>query len=95
MKKWFDTVKIDLEGKIGSVFATENYIGGGADVAELGMIGHMLIRGMLVYSSGCTRQGPITHYGAVTIKDGDESQQRRAKLLGERAASKAIELFDE
>lgn len=30
MKKWFDTTKVDLEGKLGSVFATENYLGGGA-----------------------------------------------------------------
>lgn len=93
MKKWFDTTKVDLEGKLGSVFATENYIGGGADVAELGMIGHMLIRGMLAYSAGCTKEGPITHYGAVAIKDGDEYQQRRAKLLGKRVAEKAMELF--
>ncbi|TCL70943.1 NAD(P)H dehydrogenase (quinone) [Hydrogenispora ethanolica] len=93
MKKWFDTTKIDLEGKLGSVFATENYLGGGADVAELGLIGHMLIRGMLVYSAGCAKAGPITHYGAVTIKDGDEWQQRRARLLGKRVAEKAWELF--
>ena len=93
IKKWFDTTKIDLVGKLGSVFATENYLGGGADVAEMGMIGHMLIRGMLIYSAGSTKQGPITHYGAVTIKDGDEFQQRRAKLLGKRVAEKAVELF--
>ena len=93
MKKWFDTTKVNLEGKLGSVFATENYIGGGADVAELGMIGHILVRGMIAYSAGFTKEGPITHYGAVAIKDGDEYQQRRAKLLGKRVAEKAIELF--
>ncbi len=93
IKKWFDTTKIDLEGKLGSVFATENYLGGGAEVAEMGMIGHMLIRGMLIYSAGFTKQGPITHYGAVNIKDGDEFQQRRSKLLGQRIAEKAVELF--
>jgi NAD(P)H dehydrogenase (quinone) len=93
MKKWLDTTKVELEGKLGSVFATENYLGGGADVAELGMIGHLLIRGMLIYSAGCTKEGPITHYGAVTIKDGDEWQQRRARLLGKRVAEKSVELF--
>ncbi len=94
IKKWFDTTKIDLEGKLGGVFVTENYLGGGADVAELGMIGHMLIRGMLVYSAGYTKAGPITHYGAVSIKAGDEWQKRRAKLYGKRLAEKAVELFE-
>jgi NAD(P)H dehydrogenase (quinone) len=93
MKKWFDTAKVNLAGKLGSVFATENHLGGGADMAELGMIGHMLVRGMLVYSAGGSKEGPITHYGAVTIKDGDEFQQHRAKLLGKRVAEKAMELF--
>ncbi|MCX7708532.1 MAG: flavodoxin family protein [Clostridia bacterium] len=95
MKKWLDTAKVDLAGKLGSVFATENYLGGGADVAELGLVGHMLIRGMLVYSAGYTKEGPITHYGAVTIREGDEWQQRRARLLGKRVAEKAWELFRE
>jgi NAD(P)H dehydrogenase (quinone) len=93
MKKWFDTVKVNLAGKLGSVFATENHLGGGADLAELGMVGHMLVRGMLAYSAGGSKEGPITHYGAVIIKDGDEFQQHRAKLLGKRVAEKAVELF--
>jgi NAD(P)H dehydrogenase (quinone) len=93
MKKWFDTTKVNLAGKLGSVFATENHLGGGADLAELGMAGHMLVRGMLVYSAGGSKEGPITHYGAVIIKDGDEFQQHRAKLLGKRVAEKAVELF--
>ena len=35
IKRWVDTTKLKLAGKIGAVFATENYLGGGADVAEL------------------------------------------------------------
>lgn len=93
MKKWFDTTGIQLEGKIGGVFATENYLGGGADNAELAMIGCILIRGMLIYSGGFTKGDPMTHFGAVTIKDGDEFQRERAKLFGKRIAEKAIELF--
>lgn len=93
IKKWFDTTKVDLAGKLGGVFATENYLGGGADLAELGMIGHMLVRGMLVYSAGSTKGKPLTHYGAVTINAGDEEQQNRAGLLGKRIAEKAWELF--
>jgi NAD(P)H dehydrogenase (quinone) len=93
MKKWFDTTNVDLEGKIGSVFATENYLGGGADMAELGMIGCLLVRGMFVYSAGFTKGDPFTHYGAVVIKDGDDWQRERAKILGRRVAEKMLALF--
>ena len=93
MKKWFDTTDIGLADKLGSVFVTENYLGGGADVAELGLIGMMLVRGMLAYSSGVGRNVPFTHYGAVTIKDGDEPQRERARILGGRVAAKAREIF--
>jgi len=53
----------------------------------------MLVRGMLVYSSGVGRSVPFTHYGAVTIKDGDEPQRERARILGGRVAAKAREIF--
>ena len=95
LKQWFDTTSLDLAGKLGSVFATENYLGGGADVAELSMAGHMLVRGMLVYAAGFTKGDPFTHYGAVTIKDGDEWQRHRATLFGQRVAEKALEVFGE
>jgi NAD(P)H dehydrogenase (quinone) len=94
MKKWFDTTKVKLEGKLGSVFATEKYIGGGADVAELGLIGLMVVKGMLVYTAGYVKGQPVTHYGAVAIADGDGPQQHRAMVLGRRVAEKAVELFD-
>lgn len=93
MKKWLDTSKVKLADKLGGVFATENFIGGGADNAELAMIGHLLVKGMIVYSSGASKGHPYTHFGAVAIKDGDESQRERAKIYGKRIAEKAIELF--
>lgn len=34
IRKWFDTTKIDLEGKLGSAFVTENYLEGGAEVQK-------------------------------------------------------------
>jgi NAD(P)H dehydrogenase (quinone) len=93
MKKWLGTTKLKVAGKLGSVFVTEGYIGGGADVAEMGLIGHLLVMGMLVYSAGTSQGQPITHYGAVAIKEGDEAQKERARIFGERIAGKAWELF--
>jgi NAD(P)H dehydrogenase (quinone) len=96
MKKWFDTKgKLDLAGKLGSVFATANHFGGGSEVAELGMAAHLLVGGMLVYTPGTSQGAPFLHFGAVTIKDGDQFQKERAKIFGQRIAAKALELFGE
>lgn len=78
---------------MGAVFATANYVGGGAEVAELAMISELLVKGMLVYSSGVAEGQPFIHYGPVCIKEGDEGQKERAKIFGERIARKTAELF--
>lgn len=95
MKKWLDTkyTKGQLKGKLGSVFCTSDYFGGGAEIAELGLIGHLLVKGLLVYTAGTTQGQPYTHFGAVAIKDGIDYQEEKARILGERIAQKAIELF--
>lgn len=94
IKKWFDQSKsIKLEGKLGAMFATENYIGGGADFALITLAGHMLVRGMLIYSGGSAKGHPYTHYGIVCIKNGDIEQKERAKTFGNRIATKTVELF--
>ena len=93
MKKWIETTRLKPAGKIGSVFVTEGYIGGGADFAEMELIAHLLVLGALVYSGGTAWGQPYIHYGAVVIKDGDDAQRERAKQLGERVARKTLELF--
>jgi NAD(P)H dehydrogenase (quinone) len=93
MKKWIETTKLKLAGKIGSVFATEGYIGGGGDFAEMELIAHLLVSGTLVYSGGTAWGQPFTHFGAIVIKDGDDAQRERARVFGERVAKKAMELF--
>lgn len=93
MKKFLDTTSLDLAGKLGGVFATANYVGGGSEIAELTMIAALLLRGMLVYSAGFTCGNPLTHLGAVAIQSGDDAQRERAKIFGERMAQKAKELF--
>jgi NAD(P)H dehydrogenase (quinone) len=93
MKKWIETTKLKLAGKMGSVFATEGYIGGGGDFAEMELIAHLLVMGALVYSGGSSLGQPFIHYGAIVIKDGDDAQRERAGILGERVANKALELF--
>lgn len=93
MKKFLDTTSVKLNGKLGGVFATENYLGGGADIAELSLVGCLLVRSMLVYSGGALEEKPLTHLGAVLIKSGDDLQIQRANFFAQRLAKKAIELF--
>lgn len=93
IKKWLDTTSLKLENKLGAVFATENFLGGGADVGLISLIGNMLVRGMLIYSGGARHGQPYTHFGVVCRKDGDEFEQGRAKIFGARIAEKTVELF--
>ena len=94
MKKWLDTGSVKLADKLGSAFATANFVGGGAAVAELALIHQMLVKGMVVYSSGGSKGAPVIHYGPVAIKDGDEYQQERARIFGKRVAEKALSFSD-
>ncbi|EHQ89612.1 flavodoxin family protein [Desulfosporosinus youngiae] len=94
IKQWLDTSSNPMfAGKLGAVFATANYVGGGAEVAELALLAELLVKGMLVYSSGAGEGQPFIHYGPVCIKDGDAGQKERAVIFGERVAKKTAELF--
>ena len=49
MKKFFDTPKVNFDGKLAGFFASQNWPGGGgADFAEMTMIAAALVLGMLV-----------------------------------------------
>lgn len=63
MKQWFDEGSrgIKLAGKLGGVFATAHYAQGGADVAIMTLLPHMLVKGMLVYSGGAAHGKPYIH----------------------------------
>ncbi len=95
MKNFFGNLPsdLDLNGKIGSAFATQRYIGGGATVALKTIIGHLLVKGMLAYSSGAGEGKPFTHFGAVCIQSGNDKQRERAKIFGKRIAKKTVKLF--
>lgn len=96
MKKWFDeSRKYDLSGKLGAVFATAHYAQGGADTAILNILGHLMVKGMLVYSGGSALGQPFIHLGAVAIDENFEQSKPMFQIFGERIAQKAVELFGE
>lgn len=96
IKKWFDTGwDYKLAGKLGAVFATENSPnGGGAEIAMLTVINHMLVKGMLVYSSGVEFGKPTIHIGPAVIKDDIDKKEKLCTIFGQRIALKAHDLFD-
>jgi NAD(P)H dehydrogenase (quinone) len=95
MKRYLDTQAKGLAGKLGGVFASQNWPGGGGgSFAEMTMIAGMLVRGMLVYSGGIAQGKPYLHFGAVSRRAPEEELYReRCLKLGENIARKAVELF--
>ena len=96
MKKFLDTPQPAdlLAGKLGGVFVTQNWPGGGGgSFAEMTMIAGMLVRGMLIYAGGIAEGYPPVHFGAVACKTPQGIDRERAIKLGKNIASKAIELW--
>lgn len=92
--RWFDEDdQCHLAGKLGAAFSTAAFQQGGADIAANTIIGHMLVKGMLVYSAGCSLGQPFSHLGAVTLNDRPDINQEMAIVFGQRIARKALELF--
>lgn len=95
LKKFFDTDKsVRFAGKIGCVFSTENSPnGGGGEQAILTVQQHLLVKGMLVYSSGTANGAPYIHIGPAVVKDLIPEKEELCTIYGTRIAEKAHELF--
>ena len=95
MKRFLDTGPGDLAGKLGGVFASQNWPGGGgASFAEMTMIAAMLVHGMLVYSGGISVGMPYLHFGAVSTRaPEDDFYRQRCLKLGENIANKAVDFI--
>lgn len=100
MKRFLDEGSGGLErhplaGKLGAVFCSQNWPGGGgASFAEMTIIAGLLVRGMLVYSGGITEGQPFLHFGAVSARaPGEPLYRERCLQLGRVVARKARELF--
>ncbi len=93
LKKWFDTSKVSLAGKLGAAFATAKYVQGGPGIAIDSVLQHMLVKGMLVYSSGTGCGLPYIHYGPIAFKNELDKSRDLFFTFGYRIAEKAVELF--
>ena len=85
--------KLQLAGKLGGVFATEQYIHGGADVTMLRIAEHLMVFGMMIYSGGGSKGKPVIHFGPVEVSTMGQEQFRELFVTyGERFAAQAASL---
>ncbi len=93
--------KLELAGKMGGAFATEQYSHGGADLVIQSILTNELVFGMLCYSGGRSYGHPVIHLGPVGVNgnkeahNGMEHYKGYFMLYGERFARQALKLFGE
>lgn len=82
-------------GKLGAVFVSQNWPGGGGgSFAEMSIIAMLLVKGMLIYSGGIAEGEPDLHFGAVSYRAPEDGlYAQRCIKLGESISRKSLELF--
>lgn len=91
--------KMELAGKLGGAFATEQYTHGGGEMVIQSILTNELVFGMLCYSGGNALGKPVIHLGPIGVngnveKHNDLNHYKGVFILfGERFAQKAAELF--
>lgn len=95
VKTWFEESAraLGLPGKLGGAFATADYVHGGGEVAIQGILSHMMVMGMPVYSGGGAFGKPVIHLGPVALGEGIERYDETFTLFGKRMAEQAAKLF--
>ena len=93
MKTFLETMgKYKLAGKLGGAFATAAFVYGGGELAISTILRHMMVYGMMVYSSGGTEKPPI-HIGPVAI-NGNADTEAIFEEYGTRMAKQAKKIFE-
>ena len=94
MKLWLEQNggKLNLAGKLGGAFATEQYIHGGAETVLQILLTHELVFGMLAYSGGSSCGKPVIHLGPVGMRQNMEDFEELFKTYGHRMAEQLRKL---
>lgn len=85
-------------GKIGGAFSTAQFTHGGDELVIQTIMAHMLVSGMMVYSSGGSKGAPVIHLGPVAIATAGndemlEPYKETFKLYGRRMAEQTVAVF--
>ncbi len=94
MKNWMESNagKMQLAGKLGGAFATEQYIHGGAENAINEMLVFMLVMGMMVYSGGGSKGKPVIHLGPVGMSQNIEDFKELFVTYGSRMGQQLLNI---
>ncbi|OUQ26995.1 hypothetical protein B5E80_01510 [Flavonifractor sp. An135] len=88
MKAWLESTpaKLNVAGKPGGAYATAAFIHGGGDLAIQCILTHLLVDGMMVYSSGQAKGMPVIHLGPVAIAPDLDAFADLFRIYGKRMA---------
>ena len=88
MKAWLESApaKWNVAGKLGGAYATAAFIHGGGDLAIQCILTHLLVDGMMVYSSGQAKGMPVIHLGPVAIAPDLDAFADLFRIYGKRMA---------
>lgn len=88
MKAWLESApaKLNVVGKLGGAYATAAFIHGGGDLAIQCILTHLLVDGMMVYSSGQAKGMPVIHLGPVAIAPDLDAFADLFRIYGKRMA---------
>lgn len=94
LKAWLESApgRLGVAGKLGGAYATARYIHGGGDAAIQAVLMHLMVSGMMVYSSGAACGAPVIHFGPVAIAPELEQFGELFSIYGRRMAQRAAEL---
>lgn len=95
MLRWIQAEgsKLNLAGKLGGAFATEQYVHGGAENVIQTLLTHELVFGMMVYSSGGACGRPVIHLGPVGISHDIAAFEDVFVTYGRRMAEQAKKMI--
>ncbi len=84
--------KLNLAGKLGGAFATEQYVHGGGERVISSILTFMMVYGMMVYSGGGSKGRPVIHLGPVGMSTAIGDYQTLFETYGRRMAEAALRL---
>lgn len=88
MKLWLENhaAGLNLAGKLGGAFATEQYVHGGGEAVIQELLAFELCSGMAVYSGGAANGKPVIHFGPVGLSGDIDSFRELFIEYGKRFA---------
>lgn len=95
LKAWLEKEphRLQAAGKLGGAFATAAFVHGGGELAIQCILTHLLVDGMMIYSSGQAKGMPVIHIGPVAVCSDLDSYKELFRIYGQRMAEQMTKTF--